>query len=187
MNLVLVRHSKSLVNPGIPIPTWGLSEEGVILAKELKKIAVINSLEVVYASLQPKALETAIYMTKNSGISIKTDNRLTESTSFTNKFVSLEQLAQNTKDYYSNKDLSINSGETFQEALDRFMEAIEDITKAEAGNKNVGIVSHGNILAAFSNQYIHKDVYQLAESIKQPDVAVLDWDTKKFTTLFGEL
>lgn len=187
MNLVLVRHSKSLVNPDIPIPTWGLSEEGVILAKGLREITVINSLEVVYSSLQSKALETAVYMTKNSGIQIKTDNRLTESTSFTNKFVDLEQLAQNTKDYYSNTDLSINNGETFQEALNRFMTAIENIIKAEAGKKNIGIVSHGNILAAFSNQYIHKDVYQLAESIKQPDIAVLNWETRKFTTFFGEL
>jgi broad specificity phosphatase PhoE len=92
VNIVFIRHSKSLVNPDIPIPTWGLSEEGVTLAKKLNELIQIRTLDVIYASLQTKAIETAVHVTKNTGIPIKVDNRLTETTSFTNKFVNLEQL-----------------------------------------------------------------------------------------------
>lgn len=187
MNLILIRHSKSLVNPNISIPTWGLSGEGVELAKKLNVISQVQTLDVIYSSLQTKALETAILATKNAGIPIKTDNRLTESTSFTNKFVTPEQLEQNTRKYFFDKHLSINNGETFEEALRRFVVAINDITKSEADKKNIGIVSHGNILATFASQFVDKDVYEFHESMRYPDIAVLDWETKQFTSFFGDI
>lgn len=186
MNLIFIRHSKSLVNPDIPITTWGLSEEGVALAKKLNALTQIKTLDVVYASLQPKALETAILATKNMGIPIKTDSRLTETTSFTNKFVSLEQLQQNTKEYYSSANIRINKGETQEEALSRFNAALDDITKQE-GKENIGIVSHGNVLASFSTQYKQMDAFELVERIKQPDIAIFNWETKQFTSFFGEI
>lgn len=187
MNIVLIRHSKSLVNPNIPITTWGLSLEGVALAEKLSGIPQIRLLDVVYSSLQPKALETAVLATKNRGVPIKTDDRLTESTSFTNKFLSLELLEQNTKIYYSDKRLGFNNGENFEESVARFNLAIKDITKEESNRKNVGIVSHGNILTAFASQFVEKDIYEMHENMKYPDFAVLDWKTKKFMTFFGDV
>jgi broad specificity phosphatase PhoE len=186
MNIVFIRHSISLVNSNIPIPTWGLSEEGVTLAKKLNELTQIKTLDVIYTSLQTKAIETAVLATKNTGIPIKTDNRLTETSSFTNKFVNLEQLEQNTKDYYLNPRRSINNGETVEEALNRFNTAISDITKLENKN-NIGIVSHGNILASFSAQYVMQRAYELVKKIKQPDIAVFDCDTKKFVSFFGDI
>ncbi|MBI4100295.1 histidine phosphatase family protein [Candidatus Microgenomates bacterium] len=187
MNIVFIRHSKSLINPDIPITTWGLSEEGVSLAKKLNNLKKIKELDVIYASLQPKALETAILATKNSGIPIKIDNRLTETTSFTNKFVNLEQLEKNTKEYFSNENSRINNGETGKEALARFNKAINDIFITEKDKKDIGIVSHGNILASFAVQYTKGDAFELVENMKQPDLAVFNWETKKFTIFFGDL
>lgn len=187
MNLIFIRHSQSLVNPAIPIASWGLSDEGVILAKKLAKLAVINSLDVIYSSLQPKALETAAFATEGMSIMIKKDDRLTESTSFTNKFVDLETLNENDRKYYADKNLSINGGETYTEALARFMTALEDITLVESESTNIGIVSHGNILASFASEHIDKDVNEIAKNLRQPDIAVFNWDTKKFTTPFGEI
>lgn len=187
MNFILIRHSKSLVNPNTPIRSWGLSAEGGVLAGKLNGITEIKTLDVLYSSLQTKALETAILATKNTGIPIKTDNRLMESTSFTNKFVSPEEFEQNTKRYHADKKLSINNGETSEESLNRFIAAIEDITKAEAGKKNIGIVSHANILATFASQHTGKDAYELAKNMKQPDIAILDWNSKQFTTFFGNI
>ena len=54
MNLVLIRHSKSLVNPDIPIPTWGLSDEGIILAKKINELTQIKTLDVIYSTFQTK-------------------------------------------------------------------------------------------------------------------------------------
>lgn len=185
MKMVFIRHSKSLVNPNIPITSWGLSEEGRILAKKLNSLSQIKTIEVIYSSLQPKALETAALATENLGIQIKTDNNLTESTSFTNKFVSLKELEENTRKYYAEKILSIHGGETFVQAQERFAKALEEIVKKEQGKENIGIVSHGNILAGFVSQITRTDPFEIVEKIAQPDVAVFDWDRKQFVRFFG--
>lgn len=187
MNLVFIRHSKSLVNPNIPITSWGLSEEGRILAKKLNSLPQTKTIEVIYSSLQPKALQTAALATENLDIAVKKDNNLTESTSFTNKFVSLKELEENTRRYYAEKTCSINGGETFKEAQDRFAKALEDIVKKEQGKETIGIVSHGNILAGFVSQITEADPFEIIEKIAQPDVAVFDWNTKQFISGFGEI
>lgn len=185
MKIVFIRHSKSLVNPNIPITSWGLSEEGITLAKKLNSLPQVKTIQVIYTSLQPKALETADLATEGLNIEIKKDNNLTESTSFTNKFVSLKELEENTRKYYTEKTLSINGGETFVEAQERFGKALEDIVKEEQDKESIGIVSHGNILAGFVSQITSEDPFEIVEKITQPDVAVFDWDTKQFISGFG--
>ncbi len=187
MNIIFIRHSKSLVNPDVPIATWALSDEGVDLAKKLKKVLGVKSIEVIYSSLQPKALETAILATKDLGIPIRTHKDLTESTSFTNKFVNLQQLEENTREYYKNPDLSINNGETSKEAVLRFNTAINEIVRIEKGRKVIGIVSHGSILADFSAQYFDKSAYEIVHKMGQPDIAEFNFEKKEFAKFFGEI
>ncbi len=188
MKLILIRHSKSFINPSIPIHLWGLSEEGVELAKKLQQNTFIKELNVIYSSLQTKALETAVLTTKNLGIPIRTDNRLTEITSFTRFFESDKQkYTQSIKDFYTGKVDRLYDGESSKEALKRFNNAVNDIVINENDKEKIGIVSHGNILAHFCTQFIEKDKHYLAEKIKQPDIAILDWITKKFDIFFGDI
>lgn len=187
MEITFIRHSKTLVDPTINPTRWGLSEDGVRLAQELSSRDVIKRLGVIYSSLQTKALETAIYLAKPNAIPIKTNDRLTEVTSFTNKFIADEDTYKKTvEDYYSERIARINEGETIQEALARFNAAIQDIAAENRGEERIGIVSHGNILTLFSAQFdVAIDCYKLHKEIKQPDIALFDLDSKKFTSFFG--
>src|SRR5258706_640058 len=115
MKLVLIRHSQSLVNPTVPIDSWGLSDEGMYLAKKLQENKDVQKIQIIYSSLQPKALETAILATKNKGVFLKTNDRLTETTSFTKKFEELDVLEKNTKDFHSGKVDRLNNGESKSE------------------------------------------------------------------------
>jgi broad specificity phosphatase PhoE len=188
MKFIFIRHSKTDRNPEVPITCWGLTDEGIALAKVLSHKDVIKTLSVLYASFQTKALETAVILAKPNAIPIKADDRLTEVTSFTQVFESdFEVYTRNVHDYYSGDLARIGNGETKDEALQRFTTALESIALAESHNKYVGIVSHGNILTLFSALYKEVDCYELHTKIKQPDVAVFDWDTKTFVSFFGEL
>lgn len=187
MKLVLIRHSQSIINPDIPIVTWGLSDKGVELAKNLHNNSHVKQVQVIYASFQPKALETAILATKNAGVSVKPDDRLTEITSFTNRFIAdSTEYKQSIDNFYSGRAERLSGGESAREALKRFTQAVREIVDGEKSHEVVGIVSHGNILAHFVCQFTENNVYQVAESMKQPDIAVLDWETKKFEVFFGE-
>ncbi len=50
MKIVLIRHSKTLVEPQKSIVLWGLSDEGIERAKVLSGNDVIKSIQVMYAS-----------------------------------------------------------------------------------------------------------------------------------------
>jgi broad specificity phosphatase PhoE len=188
MKFVFIRHSKTHRNPQVPITCWGLTDEGIELARNLSRHDVIKNLDVMYASFQTKALETAVILAKPNAIPIKADDRLTEVTSFTGPFEKdFDVYTQNVHDYYADKLDRISGGETKLEALERFMIALESIATAEQDKEFVGIVTHGNILTLFSTQYKNVDSYGLHTQIKQPDLAVFDWGKKEFNTFFGEL
>lgn len=188
MKLVFIRHSKTDRNPKVPFVCWGLAEEGIELARELSQKAVIKDLDVIYASFQTKALETAVILAKPNAIPIKADNGLTEVTSFTGPFEpDFDRYTKNVHDFYSDDIDRIAGGETKAEALERFIATLESIAKNESDKELVGIVTHGNILALFSALYKDVDCYALHTAIKQPDVAIFSWDEKKFDIFFGEV
>lgn len=188
MKFVFIRHSKTDRNPQIPITCWGLTEQGAELAIGLSKKEVIKNLGVIYASLQTKSLETAVLLAKPNAIPIKTDNGLTEVTSFTGPFEDdFDLYTRNVHDFYSDDLDRIAGGETKDEALSRFIATLESIAKRESDKDYVGIVTHGNILTLFSALYQDVDCYALHTAIKQPDTAIFNWDEKKFEIFFGEL
>lgn len=188
MKFVFIRHSKTERNPEVPILLWGLSETGIELAKNLSQNELIKKLEVVYSSLQTKALETAVIICKPNSIPIKTDDRLTEDTSFTGPFeMDGDKYTSNIHGYYFGDIERISGGETKNEALFRFYLALESIAKTENGKEYVGIITHGNILALFSEKFQEIKAFELHTQIKQPDLAVFDYEEKKFISFFGEL
>jgi broad specificity phosphatase PhoE len=187
MKFVFIRHSETDRNPEVPITCWGLSEQGMELAKELSKEQIIKDLDVLYASFQTKALETAVLLAKPNAVPIKADNGLTEVTSFTGVFEpDFDVYSKSIHDFYDGTIDRIAGGETKAEALKRFTDTLERIAKAEPDKSSVGIVTHGNILTLFSALYKDVDCYELHTAIKQPDIAVFDWDEKKFDTFFSE-
>jgi broad specificity phosphatase PhoE len=188
MKFVFIRHSKTDRNPQAPITCWGLADQGIELAKELAQKDIIKDLDVLYASFQTKALETAVLLAKPNAIPIKADDGLTEVTSFTGPFEEdFELYTKNVHDFYHDDLDRIAGGETKTEALKRFNATLEAIAVTESEKDFVGIVTHGNILALFAAQYRDVDSYILHTTIKQPDVALFDWGTKKFDIFFGEL
>jgi len=188
MKFVFIRHSKTKIDPNVPILLWGLSESGIELANNLSQNEIFKKIKVVYSSLQTKALETSVLVCKPNLIPIKTDNRLTEVTSFTGPFEFDDVVhTKNIHDYHQGLIDRINGGETKNEALQRFNAALTEISITENGTDYVGIVSHGNILALFCAQYQDVNSYELHTKIKQPDLAVFDLETKTFVSFFGEL
>lgn len=188
MKFVFIRHSKTDRNFEVPILCWGLADDGIELAKELSKKDVIKNLDVLYASFQTKALETAVLLAKPNAIPIKADNGLTEVTSFTGPFEKeFDVYTKNVHDYYYDDIDRIAGGETKTEALERFNATLELIAKTESDKDFVGIITHGHILTLFSALYKDVDCYALHTTIKQPDVAIFNWDEKKFESFFGDL
>lgn len=188
MKITFIRHSQTQIDPDVPASDWKLSDEGMERAKKLAHHDAIKDIEIFYSSLQIKALTTADLLATPNGIPTKTDNRLTEITSFTNRYIpDIETYNRSVKDYYEGRIDRINEGETIQEALDRFNGAIQAIVEANPEAKNIGIISHGNILTLFAAQFKDLNRYDTHKKIRQPDMAVFDWNKKEFIHFFGDL
>jgi len=187
MKITFIRHSKTAVKPEVPIPLWGLSEIGISKANELSEQDTIRQLDVIYSSLQTKAIETMLLLAKPNLIPMKTHEGLAEVSSFTNGFEANEDIyMKQVEQYYSHEIDRIDGGETINEALTRFMNALESIVTNESVTANIGIVTHGYILSFFTGKYSDVLPLTLHHSIQQPDIAEFDWESKSFTRLWGE-
>ena len=185
MLITLIRHSKTKFQKDVPNVLWQLTEEGIDLASKLSLQKEIQDIEVLYSSLQTKALQTALILAKDNHIPIKTNKDLTELTSITNGFI--EDFEGSVRKLYSGEIKNINDGETIEECSVRFNNAIEEIIKTESNCQNLGIVAHGNVLSIFSSQYTDISPYDIHSKMQMPDMAIFDWDTKKFIKFYGEI
>ncbi|MCA9397309.1 histidine phosphatase family protein [candidate division WWE3 bacterium] len=188
MELILIRHSRTQPTHTVPVRQWGLTEEGIQLAKDLSKQKIISSLDVLYSSLQTKAIETSLYLAKPHGVPMKTHPGLDEISSFTRTFLG-KDFEKVSEDFYRERIARIAEGETWREALRRFKTSLESIVAVEKKRRirTVGIVSHGNILAFFTAHYTQTDPYMYHKKIQMPDVAMFDWETKEFEVGWGEV
>jgi broad specificity phosphatase PhoE len=187
MKITFIRHSKTAIKPDVPITLWGLSDAGIDKARELATKTTIKEVDVFYSSLQTKAIETMLYLAKPNVIPMRTHKDLTEITSFTNRFDADEDhYLRQIKQYYGGEIDRIANGETIDEALDRFMAALEHITNQEHEAKNIGIITHGYILSFLTGRYSNLSPFDLHHTIQQPDIAEFDWESKSFTKLWGE-
>ena len=186
MKFAFIRHSKTKVESDKPIALWGLADEGIMKAQVLSNDEAIKRLDIVYSSLQTKAIETMLYLAKPNTLPMRTHPDLAEITSFSNKFYIGEEYTSQIERYYERKLDRIAGGETIEEALGRFVAALEAIISQETQAKNIGIVTHGYILSFFTGRYSDLDPYELHKTIQQPDVAEFDWESKSFTKLWGK-
>ncbi len=187
MKLVLVRHSKTIINPEVVSTEWKLSDEGRVLAEQTAGDSVFQDVDAVYSSSQPKAIQTAEIIAGKYELDNVVEEGLAELSSITRGFI--DDYAGTVHKLYTGEIKNINGGETIEEALGRFNLAIGAIALANPNAEKVAVVTHANVLSLFSAQYCNAEAIDLHNSIRMPDIAVLDWTdaAKSFDRFWGEV
>lgn len=187
MKITFIRHSKTNLSKDIAITEWPLSNDGQRLAEKLASDPLIKSLDVIYSSLQVKALQTAIALNKDKTKRMEVAPGLTEVTSLTNGLLS--NYEQEIELFLERKVERFNDGESIPEALERFEDTLKNIVEFEKdkGSANIGVISHGTILSLFTSKYSHLSVREIHKKIEMPDIAIFDWHKKIFNKLFNKL
>lgn len=175
--IVFIRHSKTLVNKSILSDLWTLSDEGVGLMRNFSQNQDLVGIDMIFTSFQLKALQTTSELAKILHVPIYPIKELTESTSITNGYF---EDFENEIQKWHRGEYRINKGETKQETLDRINAAIDHIIKSFSDKTKIAIVSHGNVLAAFAEQFCDQDSYTLHKNMQMPDLAILDILNRKF-------
>jgi len=173
--LVLIRHSKTVIDPDKPNVGWILSDEGIKLAEELAQDRVFSDVDVVYSSDQIKARETAKPIVNKWGLDLQIDSDLTEVSSFTRGFFA-QDYHQKVIDFYQSNDISYFNGETLRQAENRISKAIRDIIVKNSG-KNIAVVSHSNALTIFTKKYFPNLSYtELHDQMPMPSYCIIDYN-----------
>lgn len=126
-----------------------------------------------------------VLLAKPNSLPMHIHEGLAEVSSFTRGYHTGEAYTRQITDYYSGAIDRIDNGETIDEALDRFEDALEEIANRHRPDKNIGIVTHGYILSFLTGKYSDLLPRNLHNGIKKPDVAVIDWGHKSFVQLWG--
>lgn len=185
MQILLIRHSETVLSKTIPNAQWILSTKGINFAEKMAMNPELQKCSKIYASFQTKALETALILAKPNRIALAAYEDLTETSSVTNGF--FENFETEMHNWHEKSDYRINAGETKSEALTRFSKAIARIISENKDDARVAVVSHGNVLSCFSEIYLHEKSFELHSRMKMPDMALFDTTSKKFISHWGTI
>ncbi len=164
MDLIFIRHARSVQNKEIGPSNWEIFKEGELDINKLATEEEIKKIDVLYCSGELKAQLTAQGLVKalqkEKIIELHVDKRLNEVNRDQGVFFESEEtFRQAVKKGFQAKDQPVYSWEPATLALDRFKQFIDDIHRNdELNTKIVGIVSHGTIMSLYFGllgNYLH--------------------------------
>jgi 2,3-bisphosphoglycerate-dependent phosphoglycerate mutase len=161
--LYIVRHCKA-TGQEVTAP---LTEEGERQAEELVDFFADKPVDRIISSPYVRAIKTIEPLAKKLNVPIEQDERFGERVLFGDgQFTEdwLEKFERTFEDF----DLSYNGGESNRQAMERAKAAIDEILQAD--EKNVIIVSHGNLTVLMLKLFDERYGFAEWKSLSNPDV-----------------
>lgn len=171
--LILIKHAPPQITPDVASPRWVLSEEGrqrcAWLADELAAQGVTR----LYASLEPKALETAALVAVRLGLEVRPRPGLQENDRTGLGFPALEDLHRRIEAFFAAPAELLMGRETAEAALSRFETALRALL-AEAPDETRAVVTHGTVLTLLLARYNPVEPFAFWSALTTPSYVVLN-------------
>lgn len=171
--LYMIRHAPVTVDFRIRSSEWSISEEGIHATRQLVLNQSWNDVQRIYHSPERKAAGTAEVVSAMTGIPMTVVNDLRE--------LSVPHI--DASDEFIRRVGAYLLGfpdpefENWDQAAQRIVGAIAAIV-AEAAGRSAAVVSHGRILTVwFSHLFQRRMSVAEWQSIRLPDLSVIDLDT----------
>ena len=152
-SIVFLRHAETVVDQKIPVDKWAISEKGKEKTREIVNSGCFDDIEIVFASEEMKAIQTASFVSERLGKKIITDSDFNELRR-EGGYISSKDLYENqVKKLFEEGSSEIEEWEEARSALRRIMRAIDHIDN-EYTNMKILVVSHGIILSLYFNHIL---------------------------------
>lgn len=184
--LILIRHSISKQDPNLSPHQWELTEEGRALCIPLAKQLQIHEPEIIITSIEPKAIQTGEIVAQELTIPCWTAEGLHEHEREQGEMLSQEEWQKQIASLFANPDALIFGKETANQALTRFMGAVESILSTYP-HKKIAIVSHGTVMSLFYNQITGRDPFEFWQEFGSPAFYVASWPYYIVTSLATQI
>lgn len=178
--LLLAKHSLPEINPGAVSHRWVLAEAGRARSGWLADAWRAHRVAALYASLEPKALETAAIVAVELGLAVTPWRGLEENDRSGLGHLPAEELRRTITRFFDEPGELVMGRETAAGALARFEAAMRPIA-ACAGARTVGVVAHGTVISLLVAAHNNVEPMTLWASLDTPSYVALDaasfaWD-----------
>ena len=179
VKLLLVKHARPEVTLDMPSSRWVLSQQGRTRCAWLAEALRTEGVSRIYASLEPKALETAALVAVELGLDVSPRPGLQENDRTGLAFVPTEALRSLIQRFFDAPSQVVMGRESADEALSRYEAAIRLL--AEGADQAVAVVTHGTVISLLVSRHNPVAPFRFWESLGLPSYVVLDGATLKMT------
>src|SRR5579859_3655237 len=169
--LILIKHARPQVEEAVPSHEWELSQEGRESCKALARLVAGHEPRVIVTSDEPKAIETGSIISEALGIKTRVSDGLHEHDRSNVPMMQSREFISNMAQFFKERRRLVLGKETAEAALARFERAVARALEEEADG-NVAIVTHGTVLALFSQAHDAGDGFLLWRKMGLPSVAI---------------
>ena len=174
--LLLIKHAPPEIMPEVISHRWVLSAEGRTRCGWLAEVCRARGVAHIFASPEPKALETAALVAMDLGLPVRPLEGLQENDRTDLGFVSAAALEARIAAFFDDPDAVVMGRESAQGVLTRFQAAI-DIAAQDATDGAVAVVTHGTAMSAFIAAHNSVAPLDLWRDLTLPGVALMDAST----------
>jgi broad specificity phosphatase PhoE len=171
--LLLIKHSLPEIVAAVPSREWVLSAEGRARCRWLAGELTRHGIERLYASLEPKALETASIAGAEAGLIAEGRPDLHENDRTGLGFLPRAVLDARIRDFFTRPDELIIGTETANAARARFAGAVSRLVEVVAG-RTTAIVAHGTVITLLVAAHNEIEPFDLWLRLQTPGYVVLD-------------
>ena len=169
--LVLIKHARPEIDNNRPASEWALSEEGRLACPALAEAIRPHAPASIVSSDEPKARETAELIGRALNIVPTVAPDLHEHDRSNVRFMPPREFISMMALFFKERSRLVLGRETAEQALRRFDNAVDAILGA-SGEQNIGVVTHGTVLALIASAHGAGDAFTLWRQLGLPSFLV---------------
>lgn len=170
--LILVKHALPQIDPRVPANQWRLSEEGQHFSQVLAQRLAQYELDLVFSSVEPKAIETAHIVATALEKSVEVVEDLHEHDRNNVGFLEKKRFEASVAQFFNQPGLLTFGNETANQAHHRFSRAVMQIIEKYA-DKNIALITHGTVLTLFVSRLVGIEPFSFWKDLELPSWVVL--------------
>jgi broad specificity phosphatase PhoE len=158
--LIFVTHPEVVIDPGVPVPEWPLSEVGrrrmetfaealansSLAGSSLAGSSLVgSSVTAVYSSTERKALDGAAIVAGRLGLGPKSDHDLGENDRSSTGYIAPPEFWDVVREFFARPEQSIRGWERAIDAQHRIVTAVSRIAREEPSRGDIVLVAHGAV------------------------------------------
>ena len=147
MNAVVryLTHPQVQIDPGVPVPSWGLSAEGRGRVQTLIRAGWLNGTTKVISSAERKAIETAQMIAAALGADFEIREAMHENDRSATGFLPPAEFETTADEFFAHPDRSVRGWECAVDAQARIVRGFESVLGGMQQDGDVLFVGHGAV------------------------------------------